>query len=127
MNSKIGYFAKIIVADDVSFMRLMLKNVLEDAGYLVVAEANNGEEAVRKFKQYSPDLIIMDITMPKLDGIKAMLEIKKVDPTARVIMCTTMAQRPIVIHAIRCGADDFLVKPIQRENVLKAIEKVLNH
>ncbi|MGC5326682.1 response regulator [Brevibacillus sp. SYSU BS000544] len=117
--------AKIIIVDDVSFMRLMLKNLLEEAGYSVIAEGTNGEEAVRLFKQYKPDLITMDITMPKLDGIKALMEIKKVDPNARVIMCSTMAQRKLVIHAIRGGANDFLVKPIQRENILSAVAKAL--
>lgn len=117
--------AKIIVADDVSFMRLMLKNILEEAGYKVIAEATNGEEAVRLFKQYKPDLITMDINMPSLDGIRALLEIKQFDPDARVIMCSAMAQRKLILHVIKGGASDFIVKPVQKEKVLNAIEKLL--
>jgi len=94
-------------------------------GYNVVGEAENGEKAVEKYKELKPDLVIMDITMPEVDGIQAVREIKKVDEDAKIIMCSAMGQQAMVIESIQAGARDFIVKPFQAERVLEAVRKVL--
>jgi len=116
----------IMVVDDAAFMRLMLKDMLKEAGFEVVAEAANGIEAVQYYKKLMPDLVTMDITMPEMDGITALVEIKKYDPKAKVIMCSAMGQQRMVLDAIHAGAKDFLVKPFQKERVIEAILKTLN-
>ena len=116
----------IMIVDDAGFMRLMLKDMLVAAGYAVIAEAANGEEAVQCYKRYKPNLVTMDITMPIMDGIAALVEIKKIDPEARVIMCSAMGQQRLVLEAVKSGASDFLVKPFQGKRVIETIHKVLN-
>ena len=106
-------------------MRMMIKDILTKNGYNVVGEAENGEKAVEKYKELKPDLVIMDITMPEVDGIQAVREIKKVDEDAKIIMCSAMGQQAMVIEAIQAGARDFIVKPFQAERVLEAVRKVL--
>ena len=96
-----------------------------DNGYEVVGEAENGRMAVEKFNQLKPDLILMDITMPEMDGIQALKKIKEVDAGANVIMCSAMGQQAMVIEAIQSGAKDFIVKPFQAERVLEAVKKVV--
>ncbi len=117
--------ATILVVDDAAFMRAMIKGVLEANGYEVVAEAANGEEAVQLFKTYKPSLVTMDITMPVMDGIAALREIRRLDPGAKVIMCSAMGQQKMVVDAILAGAIDFMVKPFQKDRVLFAIQKAL--
>ena len=117
--------ASVIVTDDAAFMRLMLKTLFQTAGYEVIAEAENGRDAIEKYQQYQPDLMTMDITMPEMDGITALKEIKKLDPNAKVIMCSAMGQQAMVIDAIQAGAKDFVVKPFQADRVLEAINKTL--
>src|SRR5690625_1528618 len=116
----------ILIVDDAAFMRMMIKDILEKNGYTVVGEAENGREAVEKYKELEPDLVTMDITMPEMDGITALKEIKQIDPDAVVIMCSAMGQQAMVIDAIQAGAKDFIVKPFQADRVLEAIEKALN-
>lgn len=116
---------KIMVVDDAAFMRQMLKDMLSSSGFEIAAEAANGEEAVQLYKKVKPDLVTMDITMPEMDGIEALAEIRKHDPLAKVIMCSAMGQQGMVVNAIRAGAKDFIVKPFQKERVLEAISKVL--
>ncbi|WP_274361472.1 response regulator [Paenibacillus thermotolerans] len=116
---------KILVVDDAAFMRMMIKDILTKNGYEVVAEAADGAQAIEKFKEFRPDLITMDITMPEMDGITALKEIKKVDPSAKVIMCSAMGQQAMVIDAIQAGAKDFIVKPFQADRVIEAIKKTL--
>jgi two-component system chemotaxis response regulator CheY len=116
---------KILVVDDAAFMRMMIKDILTKNGYNVVGEAENGEKAVEKYKELKPDLVIMDITMPEVDGIQAVREIKKVDQDAKIIMCSAMGQQAMVIESIQAGARDFIVKPFQAERVLEAVRKVL--
>jgi two-component system chemotaxis response regulator CheY len=117
--------AKILVVDDAAFMRMMIKDILTKHGYEVVGEANDGVRAVEKYKELRPDLVTMDITMPEMDGITALKEIKKVDPGAKVIMCSAMGQQAMVIDAIQAGAKDFIVKPFQADRVIEAIKKTL--
>lgn len=116
---------RILVVDDAAFMRMMIKDILSKNGYEVVGEASDGAQAIEKFKESSPDLITMDITMPEMDGITALKEIKKLDPSAKVIMCSAMGQQAMVIDAIQAGAKDFIVKPFQADRVIEAIKKTL--
>lgn len=116
---------KILVVDDAAFMRMMIKDILIKSGYDVVGEATNGAEAVVRFRELEPDLVTMDITMPEMDGITALKEIKKTHPQARVIMCSAMGQQAMVLEAIQAGARDFVVKPFQADRVLDAVKKAL--
>ena len=115
----------ILICDDAAFMRMMIKDILSKNGYNVAGEAENGLKAVEKYKEVSPDLVLMDITMPEMDGIQALKEIKKLDPGALVIMCSAMGQQAMVIESIQAGARDFIVKPFQADRVLEAVKKVV--
>ena len=117
--------ARILIVDDAAFMRMMIKDILEKNGFEVVGEASNGIKAVELYKKERPDVVTMDITMPDMDGIEAVKEIKAFDPAARVIMCSAMGQQTMVMDAIRAGARDFIVKPFQADRVLEAIKKAL--
>jgi two-component system chemotaxis response regulator CheY len=116
---------RILVVDDAAFMRMMIRDILTKNGYEVCGEANDGAQAIEKFKEVKPDLITMDITMPEMDGIAALKEIKKLDPNAKVVMCSAMGQQAMVIDAIQAGAKDFIVKPFQPDRVIEAIKKTL--
>lgn len=115
----------ILICDDAAFMRMMIKDILSKNGYNIAGEAENGMKAVEKFKEVTPDLVLMDITMPEMDGIAALKEIKKLDAGAKVIMCSAMGQQAMVIESIQAGAKDFIVKPFQAERVLEAVKKVV--
>ncbi|MBE6064857.1 response regulator [Clostridium cochlearium] len=117
--------AKVLIVDDAAFMRMMIKDILEKNGFEVVGEANNGIKAVELYKKEKPDVVTMDITMPDMDGIEAVKEIKSIDPDAKVIMCSAMGQQTMVMDAIKAGAKDFIVKPFQPDRVLEAIKKVV--
>ena len=116
---------KILIVDDAAFMRMMIKDILTKNGFEVVGEAENGAQAVEKYFELSPDLVTMDITMPEMDGITALKEIKAKDASATIIMCSAMGQQAMVIDAIQAGAKDFIVKPFQADRVIEAIEKAL--
>lgn len=116
---------KVLIVDDAAFMRMMIKEILTKNGFTVVGEASDGAQAVEKYKELGPDLVTMDITMPEMDGITALKEIKKIDPNARIIMCSAMGQQAMVIDAIQAGAKDFIVKPFQADRVIEAIKKTL--
>ena len=115
----------ILICDDAAFMRMMIKDILTKNGYNVAGEAENGMKAVEKYKEINPDLVLMDITMPEMDGIQALKEIKKLDGGAMVIMCSAMGQQAMVIESIQAGAKDFIVKPFQAERVIEAVKKVV--
>ncbi|AWI12160.1 MULTISPECIES: response regulator [Bacillaceae] len=117
---------RILIVDDAAFMRMMIKDILVKNGYEVVGEASDGAQAVEKFKELNPDLVTMDITMPEVDGIAALKQIRAIDPNAKVIMCSAMGQQAMVIDAIQAGAKDFIVKPFQADRVLEAIKKTLS-
>lgn len=116
---------RILIVDDAAFMRMMIKDILTKNGFEVVAEAADGVQAIDKYKEFQPDLVTMDITMPEMDGITALKEIKKYNPAAKVIMCSAMGQQAMVIDAIQAGAKDFIVKPFQADRVIEAITKTL--
>lgn len=117
--------ARIMIVDDSMFMRVTLKNILTKEGHEIVGEAENGEDAVARYAELKPDIVTMDITMPKMDGIAAVREIIGQDPNARIIMCTAMGQKNMVLEAIQAGAKDFVVKPFQPERVVEGISKAL--
>lgn len=117
--------AKILIVDDAAFMRMMIKDILTKNGYEVVGEAANGIQAVELYKDHKPDLVTMDITMPEMDGIEAVKQIKAVNPGAKVIMCSAMGQQSMVMDAIKAGASDFIVKPFQADRVLEAVKKIV--
>ncbi|WP_404802352.1 response regulator [Bacillus shivajii] len=117
--------AKVLIVDDAAFMRMMIKDILTKNDFDVVGEAADGSQAVDLYKEHSPDIVTMDITMPEMDGITALKEIRKHDPNAKVIMCSAMGQQAMVIDAIQAGAKDFIVKPFQADRVLEAINKTL--
>ena len=115
----------ILICDDAAFMRMMIKDILTKNGYNVVGEAENGAKAVEKYQELKPDLVLMDITMPEMDGIQALKAIKAADPSATVIMCSAMGQQAMVSESIQSGAKDFIVKPFQQDRVLEAVRKVV--
>lgn len=115
---------RVLVVDDTAFMRLTLRRALERFGHEVVGEAADGEEAVRAFQELRPDLVTMDITMPKMDGLTAIRQIRTLDPKARIIVCSAMGQKPMVIEALEAGAQDFLVKPFDADRVREALERL---
>ncbi|TDF93815.1 response regulator [Paenibacillus piri] len=117
--------AKVMVVDDAAFMRMMLKSMLTEEGHEVVAEAVNGVEAVAAYLSTKPDFVTMDITMPEMDGVEAVKEIRRLDPAARIIMCSAMGQKAMVVDAITAGAKDFIVKPFQKDRVIESVNKVL--
>jgi two-component system chemotaxis response regulator CheY len=116
---------KVLIVDDAAFMRMMIKDILSKNGFEVVGEAENGAKAVEKYQELKPDLTTMDITMPEMDGITAVKQIKQIDPNAKVIMCSAMGQQAMVIEAIQSGARDFIVKPFQPDRVLEALRKAV--
>ncbi|HLS90692.1 MAG TPA: response regulator [Limnochordia bacterium] len=114
--------ALVLVVDDAAFMRMRLKNVLVQDGHEVI-EAGNGVEAIEMYRQHRPDLVMMDITMPEMDGITALKKILQDDPSAKIVICSALGQESTVIEAIKSGAKDFIVKPFQPERILDAVKK----
>jgi two-component system chemotaxis response regulator CheY len=115
----------VLIVDDAIFMRTMIADILKGAGFEVVGEASSGTEAVEKYKELKPDLVTMDIVMPDMGGIDAVREIIKIDPKARILMCSAMGQQGLVVEAIQAGARDFVVKPFQPSRVLEAVQRLL--
>jgi len=116
---------KILIVDDTLFMRTLLKNILFTGGHTIIGEAGDGSEAVEKYKELKPDLVTMDVVMPKMNGIEALKAIKAMDPAARVVMCTAVGQEQMVKLAIKTGARGYIVKPFQAPKVLEEVKNVL--
>ena len=116
--------AKVLIVDDAAFMRISIKNMLTKNGYDVVGEAENGRIGVEKYKELSPDIVTMDITMPELSGLDALKEIVKFNPKAQVIMVSAMGQEAMVRDAIVSGAKGFIVKPFKEDGIIAAIKKL---
>lgn len=114
---------RVLIVDDAIFMRMKLKDILEKNGYEVVAEAQNGVEAIERYKTEKPDLVTMDITMPEMDGVTALKGIKSFDKEAKVVMCSAMGQQSMVMDAIQAGAVDFIVKPFDSDRVIQSLNK----
>ena len=117
---------KVLIVDDAAFMRMMLRDILAKNGFEVIGEADNGKVAVQMYGELKQDVVTMDITMPEMDGIAAVKEIKAADPGAKIVMVSAMGQQAMVIEAIRSGAADFIVKPFQPDRVLEALGKALS-
>ena len=115
----------VLIVDDAIFMRTMIADILKSAGFEVVGEASDGVEVVEKFKELHPDLVMMDIVMPKRSGIDAVKGIVAMDPTAQVVMCSALGQETLVMEAIQAGAKDFIVKPFKPESVVVTLRKAL--
>ena len=121
-----GVAHTVLVCDDAIFMRTMIADILTQAGYKVVGEAESGVEAVRRYQELKPDLVTMDIVMPEMGGIDAVREIVKMYPDAKILMCSAMGQQALVVEAIQAGAKDFVVKPFQPARVLEAVQRLLS-
>ena len=117
--------AKILCVDDAAFMRKVVKDALSKNGYTDLYEAVDGADAVDKYSQINPDLVIMDITMPNMDGLEALKAIRAKNPAANVVMCSAMGQEAMVIEAITAGAEDFIVKPFKPDRILKTVTSIL--
>ena len=115
----------VLVCDDAMFMRTMISEILVQAGYQIVGQAESGSEAVSKYHELKPDLVTMDIVMPEMGGIDAVREIVRTDPHARILMCSAMGQQALVVEAIQAGAKDFVVKPFQPARVIEAVQRLL--
>jgi len=113
---------KILVVDDALFMRAMLKKLLTEAGFDIAGEAENGRVAVDLYQELKPDLVMMDITMPEMDGLTALKEIVKLDPAAKVVMCTALGQERSVMEAMNAGAKDYILKPFNAEKVVEVLK-----
>ncbi len=117
--------SKILLVDDAVFMRKVIRDTLSKNGYTDLYEAVDGADAVEKYSEISPDLVIMDITMPNMDGLEALKEIRSRDGTASVVLCSAMGQEAMVIDAIQSGAKDFIVKPFKPERLMKTVTSIL--
>ena len=117
--------AKILIVDDAAFMRMMVKDNLKKAGYSDFLEAGDGEDAISKYTENRPDLVLLDITMPIKDGIQALQAIKEINPDAKVVMCSGMGQEGMVVEAIKLGALDFIVKPFKPDRLVQTVRTVL--
>ena len=116
---------RVLIADDASFMRQMIRDIIEPEGYEIVGEASDGVEVVEKFRKLRPDLVMMDIVMPKRSGIDAVRTIRSEDATATIVMCSALGQETLVMEAIQAGAKDFIVKPFKPDAVLQTLAKVI--
>ena len=119
--------AKILTVDDAAFMRKVIKDTLTKAGYTEIYEAEDGAMAVDKYNEIKPDLVLMDITMPNMDGLEALKAIRAKDSGANVVMCSAMGQESMVMDAVRSGAKDFIVKPFKPDRVLKTVSTILGN
>lgn len=117
--------AKIMLVDDAAFMRMMIKKALTASGYTDFVEAQDGAEAVQKYGEEKPDMVIMDITMPNMDGLQALKAIRGNHPDAKIVMCTAMGQESMVVDAIKSGAKDFIVKPFNQERIVETVKTIL--
>ncbi len=116
----------VLIVDDLKFIKMVLRDLIEKAGFRVVGEASDGLEAIEAFQDRRPDVVILDVTMPRMDGITTLKKIMELDPAAKVIMCSALGQQRLIVQAIQLGARDFIVKPFRAERVISAIKKTLN-
>ena len=119
--------AKILIVDDAAFMRKVIRDTLTKSGYTELYEAVDGADAVEKYGEISPDLVLMDITMPNMDGLEALKAIRAKDSNANVVMCSAMGQEAMVMEAVQAGIKDFIVKPFQRARLLQAVTSIVGN
>ncbi|CEI72285.1 MULTISPECIES: response regulator [Romboutsia] len=115
---------RVLIVDDAAFMRMSIRNMLENNGFEIVGEAENGVMAIEKYKELQPEVVTMDITMPEMDGLEALREIKKIDPSASVVMVSALGQEARMKEAIIYGAKGFIVKPFKEEIIVSALSKI---
>ncbi len=115
----------ILIADDAEFMRAMLRQIIEDMEWTIASEACDGKEAIAQYRQFRPDLVLLDITMPNLDGTEALEAILAEDPQAQVVMITALGQKDQVLKAIKAGARDFIIKPFDHDRVADTLTRIL--
>ena len=118
--------AKVLIVDDAAFMRMTIRQMLEKGGHETVGEAGNGIEAVKKFIELKPDVVLLDITMPEMNGGEAFKRIKQLEPDARVVICSAMGQQAMVAQAIQYGAKDFIVKPFEEDRLIASVNKIMS-
>jgi two-component system chemotaxis response regulator CheY len=116
----------VLIVDDLAFIKIVLRDIIEKAGFRVVGEASDGEQAIALYQDTRPDVVLMDITMPGMDGLTALEKIREIDPAARVIICSALGQQRLIVQAIQLGARDFIVKPFQPQRVISALKKALD-
>lgn len=116
---------KIMLVDDAAFMRMMIKDTLKKNGFTEIVEAGNGEQAIAAYQAENPDLILMDITMPVMDGLEALKKLKEMDSNVQVVMCSAMGQETMVVDALKLGAKDFIVKPFKPDRIMKTVNSIL--
>jgi two-component system, chemotaxis family, chemotaxis protein CheY len=116
---------KIMLVDDAAFMRMMIKDTLQKNGYTEIVEAGNGEQAINTYVAEKPDLVLMDITMPVMDGLEALRRLKEMDSSVKVVMCSAMGQETMVVDALKLGAKDFIVKPFKPDRIMKTVNSIL--
>ena len=116
----------VLIVDDLRFIKIVLRDILEKAGFRVVGEASNGEQAIALYQDTRPDVVLMDITMPGMDGLTALRRIREIDAGARVIICSALGQQQLIVQAIQAGAKDFIVKPFQAQRVIASLKKALD-
>ncbi|MCW8893323.1 MAG: response regulator [Deltaproteobacteria bacterium] len=117
---------RVLIVDDAQFMRTMLQDIFTSSGWQVIAEADNGEQAIAEYEIHQPDLVTMDVVMPEMGGIDALKQILLNDPTARIVVCSALGQKKLILDAIQAGAKDFIVKPFQKAQVLEVVERVIS-
>jgi two-component system, chemotaxis family, chemotaxis protein CheY len=115
----------ILIADDALFTRMMLRNILADNGFNAIVEAETGTEAIWAYERWKPDLVIMDINMPEMDGMTAIKNILRIDPEAKIIICSALGERQLMVEALEEGVKDFVTKPFQPDKVMDVIRKAL--
>ena len=116
----------VLIVDDLAFIKIVLRDIIESNGFRVIGEASNGEQAITRYQDTRPDVVLMDITMPGMDGLTALRKIREIDPAARVIICSALGQQQLIVQAIQLGAKDFIVKPFQPQRVVSALKKALD-
>lgn len=115
---------RVLIVDDAAFMRISIRNIISKNGYEVAGEAGNGAEAVQKYMELRPDITTMDITMPEVNGLEALKQIRKIEPSAVVIMVSALGQESMVRDAVMAGAKGFVVKPFKEETIMAALSKL---
>ncbi len=115
---------RVLVVDDLPFMRQAIREVLKDSRFRIVAEAENGEQAIARYREIAPDVVLLDIVMPVLDGLTTLRRLRRIDPDSNIIMCSALGEQAMIVRAIQLGARDFIVKPFRPERVVSALERV---
>ena len=119
--------AKILIVDDAAFMRKVIRDSLTKNGYTDLYEAVDGKDAVEKYFEQRPDLVLMDITMPNMTGLEALKEIRSKDGNANIVMCSAMGQEAMVVEAVQAGIKDFIVKPFKEDRLMKTVTSILGN